>query len=507
MVVIEDIALDMPDTADDYLAMLEPHKTPPPKNQEDQAGHFWIERPVIRQEESLFRRNISEEVFRNRVEGENLAYLRKVFVRVFTLRLDGKTRFDLVGEKERGDLIEQRPKNHLWALFADDDARDKVRQFTEEAFDKHFVIDPTKGAKLRVRLSDRAPHNSDEEQGLNAASRSFHEDATLISDLGDGVQTSVGLVSAVSCLPQRILLIDEPEAFLHPTLARRVGRTLATTARDREASLVTATHSAEFLYGCIQADPDVRIVRLTYDPNGATARSIETAEIVTLMNDPLLRSANSLRALFHRGVVVTEADADRAFYDEINHRLLSVDCGIEDGLFMNAQNWQTIPRIVGPLRWLGIPAAAVFDFDVLMDSDFKRIWPLLHADTGLLQTLQAERSEIRDLMEEKGRDAIKSSGTDAFDDDDKERIMEFLAKMAQFGIFFVPVGELERWLAELDPPPSTNKSVWITNTFAALGSDPTAESYVSAGTADVWEFIEGVEAWIAGPNRLGVPTH
>ena len=507
MVVIGGIELDMPDTADDLLAMLEPHKTRPPQNQENQVGHIWILRPVIRQNEGLFRQKINVETLRGCIEDGNLAYLRTVFVRVFTLRLDGKTRFDLVDMKERGDLIEEHPQNHLWALFTNDDAREKVRQFTKEAFEKHFVIDPTKGAELRVRLSDRAPHNSHEEQGLDATSRAFHREAALISDLGDGVQTSVGLVSAVSSLAQRILLIDEPEAFLHPTLARRVGRTLATTARDREASLVTATHSAEFLYGCIQADPDLRIVRLTYDAHGATARSIETVEIVKLMHDPLLRSANALRALFHRGVVVTEADADRAFYDEINHRLLSVDRGIEDGLFMNAQNWQTIPRIVGPLRRLGIPAAAVFDFDVLMGPDFQRVWPLLHADTGFLRALQVERSEIRDLMEAKGREACKKSGIDAIDNEDKQRITQFLAKMAGFGIFFVPVGELECWLAELDGSPSTNKSVWITNIFTALGSDPTAGSYVSAGTADAWEFIEKIEAWIADPSRLGIPTN
>ena len=73
------------------------------------------------------------------------------------------------------------------------------------------------------------------------------------------------------------------------------------------------------------------------------------------MNDPLLRSTNALRALFYRGVVVTEADPDRALYDEVNHRLLLAREGIEDAIFVNAQNWQTISRLVAPLREIASP--------------------------------------------------------------------------------------------------------------------------------------------------------
>ncbi len=195
-----------------------------------------------------------------------------------------------------------------------------------------------KMTQFRALLSDRKPLNNAEEQALDAAARAFHKDASLIPELGDGVRTSVGLVSAVMSVPHRILLIDEPEAFLHPTLARRVGTVLSATARDRDASLIVATHSSEFLMGCIQATPELRIVRLTYAANSPTARSIEPAEIIGLMNDPLLRSANALRALFHRAVIVCEADSDCAFYEEVNYRLQQAGRGISDSLFMNAQN-------------------------------------------------------------------------------------------------------------------------------------------------------------------------
>ena len=202
--------------------MLDVHKAEPPKNQLTQPGHFWIARPVVRHGEEALHQQVSEADVQTWFEAKSLEPLRQVFVRTFTLRLDGRTRFDLVEQKDAGPL-EANPQNHLWALFIDDDGREKVRKFTEDAFSKHFVIDPTGMKHFRVRLSDTQPSSKTEEQGLDATSRKFHRNAPLVSELGDGLRTSIGLVSAVMSLSQRILLVDEPEAFSpsNPCKSRR----------------------------------------------------------------------------------------------------------------------------------------------------------------------------------------------------------------------------------------------------------------------------------------------
>ncbi|WP_224369689.1 hypothetical protein [Hyalangium versicolor] len=51
--------------------------------------------------------------------------------------------------------------------------------------------------------------------------------------------------------------------------------------------------------------------------------------------------------------------------EEINERLLAVKKGHRACAFLNAQNKQTIHRIISPLREMGIPAAAVVDLDVI----------------------------------------------------------------------------------------------------------------------------------------------
>ena len=486
--LIDEIELLLPDTFDDLMAMLDEHVTDPPEGEIADPNRLWISRPAIRQGED----RIHEQWERSRIEDAyvrpNVQRLRSMFVRLFTLRLDGRTRFDLVDPKPSGPL-EQDPENHLWLLFVDDAKREKVRKFTDDAFGRHFVVDPSGMNQFRARLSDSKPEGPAAERSLSTDALAFYKDAPQIPELGDGVRCSVGLVSAVMSLSQRILLIDEPEAFLHPTLSRRVGQQLAQTARERDASLVAATHSADFLFGCIQVAPDTRIVRLTYDSGEATARSIEPSKVLHLMRDPLLRSTNALRALFYRAVIVTEADTDRALYDEVNYRLVQTDKGIDDALFINAQNWQTIPRLVTPLRSMGIPAAAIFDFDVIMDKDFKCLWPILNEAPDVVRTLQKQRDEVKKLMEKIGRKDCKKNGIGAFSGTDKHLIESFLSQMTDYGMHFVQVGELECWLPNLGVKRNKNKPQWLTQVFDALGADPDDDNYVKPGLDDVWAFV------------------
>jgi hypothetical protein len=112
--------------------------------------------------------------------------------------------------------------------------------------------------------------------------------------------------------------------------------------------------------GAILSGANVIIIRLTYEAGIGTARLLPSGEIARLMQDPLLRSVGVLSGLLYNYVIVGEANADRAFYQEINERLLDANDsrGIPHTLFLNADSKQTIPRIIDPLRKLGIPAAS-----------------------------------------------------------------------------------------------------------------------------------------------------
>jgi hypothetical protein len=455
-----------------------------------QQGRTWLPRSALDQQLHV---------------GQTSDWLRSTLLLHFVARLDGRTRFELLQQRSFQD--EQiPPQHHLAALFFDEEARSRVRDIVEEAFPgRFFVIDPTAMTQFRVGMSSRPPEDPGEEAGWDKRARDFHAKIEHVETLSDGVVCFTGLIAAAMSLPHRILLIDEPEAFLHPPLARLLGANLGTLTRERGASLVAATHSAEFLMGCIESGTDTTIVRLTYEGGVAGARVLAPAGLTGLIRDPLLRSTDALSGLFHRGVVVGEADADRAFYNEINRRLVAIGRGTADTFFTNAQNWQTIARVVGPLRQLGVPAAAILDLDTLTGR--KREWEKFYNAAGLetatSRALETKRARVSGSLKALGKEVYKSTGLARLAQTDRTEAQELLQDLESYGVFVVEKGELENWLVSLGV--RTKKATWIVDIFRALGSTPGAASYVAPGTGDVWAFVDRVGKWVSDPNRAGMP--
>lgn len=247
--VIESVEAEFEDDPRIAEELLREFETDPPPPQTTAPEHVWIGLHTFRTDQPVVQIQVSLAQLREAVESKNVSILRQLLLTPYTVRLDGRTRFGLSDPKPTGDL--QSPaQNHLWALFQDDASRRQVSEMTAEAFALHFVVDPTGMQTFRIRMSSRPPKSKSEEQSLDKRARKFHRAAQDISELSDGVQAFVGLVSAVLSLPHRVILVDEPEAFLHPSLARRLGTNLSRLCRTRTASLLVATHSAEFLMGC-----------------------------------------------------------------------------------------------------------------------------------------------------------------------------------------------------------------------------------------------------------------
>ncbi|HEY3824443.1 MAG TPA: AAA family ATPase [Bryobacteraceae bacterium] len=482
-----------------------------PEGAHQNAGHFWIRAPLLGQpkgQPAFYSVQLNPTALRQWLldpqSGHNA--LRQQLGPLFVSRLDGPTRIELTEPKISGDL-QERPQNHLWALLQDDNARAQVRTMTHDAFGLHFTLDATGIKTFRIRLSATAPHDASEEQSFDKRARDFQARATPIEDFSDGVRAFLGLISAIVSLPSRTMLIDEPEAFLHPPLARRLGANLSRIATERKLSLITATHSSDFLMGCMEAAPNVSVVRLTYENGVTTARALSSEDLQSMTLDPLLRSTGVFRALFHRAVLVTEADPDRAFYDEMNRRLIRDNRGIADGLFINAQNKQTIRRIVGPLRRLGIPAAAIVDLDIVkQQQDVEMLLTACQIPPNELISLEAERIQIADAffsmpLLPDGRQPIKRLGVAALSEPDRARAFGFIQSLRKYGVFIVEAGELERWLPQLGV--DGQKKDWIVDVFSAIGQDESDSDYLHAGTGDVWAFLDLIADWVNDPNRRG----
>ncbi|WP_461633374.1 ATP-dependent nuclease [Labilibaculum euxinus] len=470
--------------------------------------------------ESLYEGNIIIGNFRDRVQVEksnliqtfekpNETHFRQQFCQWFlrfnTLYLNGEGRMHLTREQQGGNL-QSPPKNSLSALFRDDEKRSKVRRIIYDAFKMFFVIDPTDLGKLKVKLSDNAPKSNLEERGIHSDAIEFHKNAKSIEQLSDGVKAFTGIVLEIISGDPMVLLIDEPEAFLHPSLSFKLGKEVAISASEQKKNVFVSTHSSHFLMGCIQSGIPLNIVRLTYSQDIATARLLPSRNILSLMRNPLMRSTGVINGLFYEAVIVTESDADRAFYQEINDRLLkfSPEKGISNCLFINAQNKQTVHQIIKPLRDIGIPAVAIVDIDILKEGG--RVWSNFVSCANipeiLSRSLGTMRQEIKNKFTEHGLDMKRGGGVSCLPQQEQEVANNLLDQLNNYGLFVVRNGELESWLRELNATGHGPK--WLIETFEKMGENPEYIDYIKPKEDDVWKFISDINKWIIDPNKKGI---
>lgn len=441
----------------------------------------------------------------------NNGQYRELFCRWFlkfnTLLLDGQGRMQLVQEQPGGNL-QSPPHNSLSALFRNDEKRTEVRRIVRDAFGLHFVIDPTDLGKLKVRLSEQAPSNDMQERGFHADAVEFHSKAKKIDELSDGVKAFTGIVLELVAGDPMVLMIDEPEAFLHPSLSYKLGKEVSVTASAQSKNIFISTHSSNFIMGCVQSGVPINIVRLTYSQGAATARHLPNEKLLQLMRNPLLRSTGVIDGLFYEAVIVTESDADRAFYQEINDRLLkySPDRAIANCLFINAQNKQTVHQIIKPLRELGIPAVAIVDIDILKEGG--QVWSSFLSGGFVPQISQNPLGTIRQAIKEKfinlTLDMKRDGGISSLPNDEKEAAENLLNQLKEYGLFVVPNGELECWLKNLKV--SGHGPKWLIEVFEKMGENPDLSDYVKPEAGDVWDFIGSIKEWTSSAKRKGIPA-
>jgi predicted ATPase len=214
--LVSDIGVDWPTTGGQALDLLEPYRSDAAPGRPQTEGYIYLRPNFLGlgfTEETI---QVQVRVLTAAVESADLPQLRRFVGRYFAALLDGRRRLALAEPQPAGDLSAP-PENHLWALATNDDARARLRTITHAAFGSYFLLDATGITQFRIRMSS-APPTESLELSLGKDGLAFQAAATPILEMGDGVQAFTGLVAGVLSLPHRVILIDEPEAFLHPRL-------------------------------------------------------------------------------------------------------------------------------------------------------------------------------------------------------------------------------------------------------------------------------------------------
>ncbi|WP_175949485.1 ATP-dependent nuclease [Burkholderia vietnamiensis] len=401
--------------------------------------------------------------------------------RFWIAHLDAERRFKLSEPTASYEEGREAPGNALQKFFAlPSSQQEQLRDAFKSAFKMDIALDWTAMAKWYMKIGDGFGALTDDRIQRRDALQSGED----LHEQGDGFRSFAGVALSLLAFPNRLLLLDEPEAFLHPAQAYALGTWIARQASQREPQTIIATHNSNFLWGIVSASPETTIIRLNRTARGTRYDVVPPAATQGLVKSPMLSSQPILDAMFRRCAVLCEGDPDRAIYQTVAEKISEVHSSGEV-LFVHTNGKGGMSGPLAHLRQAGTPVAAIVDFDVLNQaSELER---LLVAITGnaMDPALEVERAFIAGMVEQGGDesliahlasevqellasppselrqfrrrlnaladaaskwDAVKKKGIAFFDSATRPRVQQFLANLGALGLFLVPCGELESWI-------------------------------------------------------------
>ena len=276
----------------------------------------------------------------------------------------------------------------------------QISNYFKQAFGQELIVHRNAGNQVPLHCGERPIPKEGEDRVSLGYIKELEKLPTLHTQ-GDGMRSFVGVLLHSLVVDHSAVLIDEPEAFLHPPQARLLGKMLIENAPPNRQMFI-ATHSGDFIRGLLDASTErVRIVRIQREENINKIRELDYEGIKIIWGDQLLRHSNVLDGLFHEKVVICESDSDCRFYAAVLDALFEnrKDIPKPDFMFTHCGGKDRLPVVIQALYKLGVPVIVISDFDVLNnESPLKEIYENLGGDWD---EVRSEWSLVKASIEQK----------------------------------------------------------------------------------------------------------
>ena len=243
----------------------------------------------------------------------------------------------------------------------------KLSEYTKIMFKRDIYLDRFSwGESILFRVGDNFDF-------IRNASRDNSEveiklkDYSILDYEGDGIKSFITNYIALHMNDKNILLLDEPESFLHPPLAKQLGEIIAESASENKQIFIS-THSVDLLKGILNVNKDINVIRITRNNNINEFNLLDRKRIEQIISNPMLSSSNVLNGLFCEKVYICEAESDEEIFQSLHDKVNSYD----SAFFTHGKNKQTLKDIANAYNELNIPNYRIYDFDILRDEDFNR---------------------------------------------------------------------------------------------------------------------------------------
>jgi predicted ATPase len=268
------------------------------------------------------------------------------------------------------------------------------------AFGKHLIVYRGHGTRFPLYVSDVPRESLPSDDFAHTTLDAFEEAGKQLMLQGDGMRSFATIVLSLFQSDQRSqILIDEPEAFLHPPQARVMGMIIGRLPSRPQQFI--ATHSVDILNGLLASGNEgVRILRLHRDGDKVGAKELRAERLQQIVRDPFSRFSGLLQGVFYQHVVVTEGDSDALFFQSLLHTN-SVSGGKQgDVLFVHASGKHRLGQMVRTLADLYVPATVIADIDLIREKD--QLKGVFEALGGQWEEIESDWSSIAKKLENPG---------------------------------------------------------------------------------------------------------
>jgi ABC-type cobalamin/Fe3+-siderophores transport system ATPase subunit len=395
------------------------------------------------------------------------------------------------------------PQNPLQGLYRIGKSTQlEIQDIFKRAFSMDIRLDYSELYIMRFRVSKNFPSIPADPQEALHILKSY----PVLDEQGDGFKSFVGIIGGFLLSKERVVLLDEPEAFLHPKQCKILGSWITAYSATTDNQVIISTHNGNFLTGILSANANVDVFRMNRRGDTTELILLSSENLQKLSNSPLLSGQPIFESLFHEGVVVCEGDADRCLYQTVAAKHLNND----SIFFVHSHSKQNIKEVVRLMRTSGIPVAAIVDIDILNSAeDLQRLLSALNpgkdhkeilsaresiakeiegkTDTvilgevltdlkGLVSDLQNNKislSGTRNRLQSIRKGAsnwndIKSQGVSVLGKTQQATAIHLIESCKSHGLFIVQRGELESWM-DLGIG-KQNKAKWIVKAMQSLNA-------------------------------------
>ena len=310
------------------------------------------------------------------------------FRSLFCLRVPTERRITDSDPVDSIDVLED-PVSSPIHMLLDDQLESKLSGYFRRAFDEDLILYRGGGSTLPLLVGNRLVPREGEDRVSATYLERLRDSTVPLHQQGDGMRSFASVIlHLLAPISPTILLLDEPEAFLHPPQARLLGE-IITKERSARTQLFVATHSPDVLHGLINVASDsVRVLRIQRQGNVNRVKELDKELVRRISVNPLMKYSLVLSGLFHKRVIICEADSDCMFYSSILDLTEVHGDHQPDVLFVHANGKGRLADLTRTLTALDVQVDVVADIDILNDTDvFGRVVESLGKDSAVVLPL------------------------------------------------------------------------------------------------------------------------